>query len=318
MGAEKGAEAIVGEPTHVAGEHVPQIGDAILKHGQPIDAEAEREPLPDFVVKAAVAQHVGVNHAAPNHLQPVGAFADLKLALGAVTLDVHLRGGLGEGKMMRAKTRPHPIDLKEAGDERLKRPFEVPHVDATVDHQPFHLKEHRRVGLIPIFAVGAPGNHDADRRVLAPGEPGRRRGVASSHGAHLHGGGVSAQKPALAVRPGMEEEGVVRVAGRMFGRKVQSREVVKVILNVRPFGDGEPKVGEDGDHLLHHLQGGVDRSLTARRRRQREINALCQKLPLQGLGLERLFARADHRAQPVAKSIDQRALFPPLPRAHGP
>src|SRR3546814_1658693 len=52
------------------------------------------------------------------------------------------------------------IHLEERLHERLKRPFQMAHVDAAVDHQPFHLMEHRRVGGVGIRTIGAAGRSE--------------------------------------------------------------------------------------------------------------------------------------------------------------
>ena len=51
---------------------------------------------------------------------------------------------------------------------------------------------------------------------------------------------------------------------RMFGREIQRREIVEIVLDVRAFRDGETHVGEDGNHLVHHLHGRMDRAGAAR------------------------------------------------------
>ncbi len=47
---------------------------------------------------------------------------------------------------------------------------------------------------------------------------------------------------------------------RVLGREIQRGEVVEVVLDVRPLGEGEAHLGEDGDHLVHRLQGRVHAS----------------------------------------------------------
>src|SRR4029077_19340541 len=44
-----------------AGE-LAQVGDALARGGQPVEAEPEREARPRLWVDAAVAQHVGMHH----------------------------------------------------------------------------------------------------------------------------------------------------------------------------------------------------------------------------------------------------------------
>src|SRR5690606_254347 len=88
----------------------------------------------------------------------------------------------------------------------------------------------------------------------------------------LHRAGVGAQHLALArFRVGLQEEGVVHLPRRMLGREVQGREVVEVVLDVRPLGDREAHVGEDGDHLVHDLHGRVHPALAARAAGQGQV-----------------------------------------------
>jgi hypothetical protein len=63
---------------------------------------------------------------------------------------------------------------------------------------------------------------------------------------------------ARAVRLRIEVERVVHVARRMAFGEIQLVEVEIVGLDVRPFGDREAHVGEDGGELLDHLAHRMD------------------------------------------------------------
>src|ERR1700722_15996873 len=76
----EGGEAVVGEPAGVGGEHVAQVRHAVLQPAQAIDAEAEREALPDVRIDAAVDEDVRMDHAAADDLRPLASLADLHLA----------------------------------------------------------------------------------------------------------------------------------------------------------------------------------------------------------------------------------------------
>ena len=52
---------------------------------------------------------------------------------------------------------------------------------------------------------------------------------------------------------------------RMLGRDVERLEIVPVVLDVRPFGDGEAHVGEDRDDLVGDLAHRMDAPLGALR-----------------------------------------------------
>src|ERR1700757_3871126 len=123
----EGGEAIGGEPARVGGEHVAQVGHAVLQHPQPVDAEAEGEALPDVGIEAAVLQHVGMDHPAADDLHPAVALADLHVAAGAVAAHVHLGAGLGEREVVRAEPGLDQRGLEVAGDELVARPLQMPH-----------------------------------------------------------------------------------------------------------------------------------------------------------------------------------------------
>ena len=65
------------EPQVVVVEQ-PQVGDAVLEEGDPLDAHPEREaldPLGVVAVRSHVAEHVRVDHPGAEDLDPAGALA---------------------------------------------------------------------------------------------------------------------------------------------------------------------------------------------------------------------------------------------------
>ena len=116
-----------------------------------------------------------------------------------------------------------------------------------------------------------------------------------------------------------EEEGVVHLPRRMLRREVERGEVVEVVLDVGPFGDRETHLREDGDHLVHRAEGGVERAGPRRggggRVRSRALGG--------ELGVERggfqgfASARGDGGLDGVAQAVDLRPSFAALVRAHG-
>ncbi len=305
----------MGEPAHVGLEHRAQVRNAVLEHGQPVDAHAEGEALPFVRVEAAIAQHVRMDHAAAENFHPVVAGVQLQLAAGAVAADVHLGRRLGEREVVRPETRVDALDLEEPGDEGLQRPLQVAHVDVAVDHQPLDLMEHRGVGGVRILPEGAARGDDADRRRLTGGDPRGRGGGPRLQGADLHRAGVGAQHLALAVGVGAQEEGVVQFARGVLGREVQGGEIVPVVLDVRPLGDREAHLGEDRDQLVHHLHGRVHPALAPRARRQGQVDMLGRQPGLQLGGLQLGLARPQGGGDAVAQAIQQRAALAPLLRA---
>src|SRR5688572_10613079 len=58
------------EEAQVVLEERPQVVDAVAKHREPLDAHAERVAAPGRRVDAGVAQHVRMDHAAAQDLEP--------------------------------------------------------------------------------------------------------------------------------------------------------------------------------------------------------------------------------------------------------
>ena len=59
----------------------------------------------------------------------------------------------------------------------------------------------------------------------------------------------------------LDIEGVVHLPRRMLGRDVEGGEVVEVVLDVRPLGDAEAHLAEDGDDLVDGLADGMEAAL---------------------------------------------------------
>ena len=125
---------------------------------------------------------------------------------------------------------------------------------------------------------------------------------------------MGAQDLALAMRVGLKKEGVVHVARRMPWREVELGEIVVVALDVRPFGDGEAHVGEDGDDLVHHLAQGVDAAgLDARQADgQGHVLGLALELRLERDFPEDRAPRRERLRHLVFQRIDRRAVRPAL------
>ena len=97
---------------HVVVEEAPQVGDAVPQHRDPLDPDAEGEALDPLGVVAVLgdeAEHVGVDHAGAEDLDPALALAEVAALAagqraGAAALeagDVDLDAGLGEGEEVR-------------------------------------------------------------------------------------------------------------------------------------------------------------------------------------------------------------------------
>lgn len=187
------------QPAQVALEERPQIRNPVFQHRDPVDTHAEGEALPLGGVDPPRLQHLGMDHAGAEDLQPAFPLPDLQLAAGPVAADVDLGRGLGEGEMRGAEAQLDLIDLEEGAAELFQRPFQVGHRDVLPDRQPLDLVEHGRVGLVHVHAVDAAGADDAQGR------------AHRFHRADLDGRGMGAQdmgRAGVACRP-RHEEGVV-------------------------------------------------------------------------------------------------------------
>src|SRR3569833_853395 len=69
-------EAGGADPAQIAVEEVAQVRQAVFEHGDAVESHAPGEALIFVGVDAAVAQHIGVDHAAAENLQPVLALAE--------------------------------------------------------------------------------------------------------------------------------------------------------------------------------------------------------------------------------------------------
>lgn len=167
------------QPPQIAFVEGAQIRDAVLEHRQTLHAHAERETLPYGRIKPAIGQNARMDHARPQDFEPIAPFPDLAGLAGPADIDFH--GGLGEGEIGSAETYREMRLVEKNAQEFDEAAFEVAESDVFIDHQPFALVEHRRMGGVMIRAIGAARRDNANRRLLG------------EHGANLHAGGLSAQ-----------------------------------------------------------------------------------------------------------------------------
>src|SRR5260370_11976866 len=172
----------MGEPAHVGLEERATFRDAVFEHGDAIDPKPPSEALILVGIEPAIAQHVGMHHAAAENLHPILALAESDLAFVALALDIDLERRLRERKERRAKTHLDLIDLEERLAEFLQDPFQMAEVGALVDDEPLDLVEHGRVGLIAVASIGAAGDDNPNRRLLCQHGPDLHRlGIMSNH-----------------------------------------------------------------------------------------------------------------------------------------
>src|SRR3954451_19603265 len=142
-----------------------QVREAVPQHRDPLDAEAERKPLPLRRIEPDVPEDDRVDPARAAHLDPAGVLADAAAAAAADEAgDVELDRRLREREV--ARPHPHlPLRAEEPAEEFQHCPLQVGERDAAVDGQALDLQERRRVGRIGRVAAVAPsGRHEADRR----------------------------------------------------------------------------------------------------------------------------------------------------------
>ena len=157
------------------------------------------------------------------------------LATAQVTRNIHFGRWFGEGEVGGAHANPGLFAEHLFGkiEDAL---FEVGKRYVLVDIQAFYLMED---AVSPVgdrlVAENSPGADDPDGRFLV------------LHRTDLNRTGVCAQQD---VRIFRDEEGVLHVAGRMFGWKVQRREDVPVILDFGTFRHGVAQTGKDLDNLV--------------------------------------------------------------------
>ena len=154
----------------------------------------------------------------PSEFDPAGILADRAAVARADDAGSgQLGAGFGEWEVARTESRVRTPGRK-LRQEGVQRAFQVGHADAFVNVETFDLVKHRRVrGIERVRAVTAAGRDNPHRRL--PG----------FHSPDLDRRSVAAETS----RPRQIEPGP-GVARRVVGFEVQGREVVPVVLDVRP------------------------------------------------------------------------------------
>lgn len=135
--------------------------DAVLEHGDALDAHAKREAGPFFRIVVDAREHRRVDHARAQNFQPAGLRTHpASFAATHDALNVHFRARAGERK----KTGPEPHGRafsKNLLHENIHDAFEVAEGNVAVDHEAFDLVKHRRVGDVGVAPVHFAGGDDA-------------------------------------------------------------------------------------------------------------------------------------------------------------
>src|SRR6516164_5590222 len=85
---------------------------------------------------------------------------------------------------------------------------------------------------------------------------------------------MRAQHLAAAVGALAQIKRVLLLARGMLGRNVERSEVVKIVLDMRAFGDAEAHLAEDRHQLVDRLADGMDAAFRLGTHRQGDVDAL--------------------------------------------
>src|SRR5579859_2348772 len=141
------------------------VVDAVAQHPQTLHADAEGPARVALGVDLAGLEHVGMHHAAAQHLQPAGVLAHTATGAAAEhAADVHFRARLHEREVRWPKTQLEFVLLEEALHELCEGAAQMGHAHALIHQQPLHLVEHGRMGHVVVMAVSTSHGDDADGR----------------------------------------------------------------------------------------------------------------------------------------------------------
>ena len=127
---------------------------------------------------------------------------------------------------------------------------------------------------------------------------------------------MRAQNHALPVVVIGEIERVVLLTGWMFGRNVQRRKIMPVVLNVGAFGHREAHFAEDGDDFVGRLADGMNAAFLFGTDRQGYIDLFFHQLGVDGgLGKDG-FPSLEHSGNLVFQRVQRRAGILAFGRVH--
>ncbi len=127
---------------------------------------------------------------------------------------------------------------------------------------------------------------------------------------------MGAQKHARAVRLLVEIKRVVLLPGRVLGGHVERAEIIKVILDVRPFGDIEAQVAPDLNDLLPHVADRVDGAAHLGADRQGDINAFRLQPQFKSGAAQHLLALGEGRGDLGLQLVELGSKAPALLGLH--
>src|SRR6056300_855467 len=183
-----------------------KIGDAIFQHRNPFNPHTKSKSLIFFWIIAAIFQNAWIDHARSENFQPIITSTNFQRTIIAGTANINFGGWLGKGKIAWPKPHRQIINAKKGTAEINQTAFEMPHMNAVANDQPFTLMKHRRMCGVMVRPIGAPGNNDADWWLIG------------LHGPDLHWRSMRAKHLAFAIGVGWQVERVMLLTGGVFGR----------------------------------------------------------------------------------------------------
>ena len=156
--------------------------------------------------------------------------------------DVHLDGRLREREVGGTQARLALL-AEYVARELVQHALQIAQRDVPVDDKAFHLVEHGRVRRIVVRAEHPARAEHLDGRSLLLHQPDLPRTR------------LRAQQEIF-----RDIEGILHVAGGMIGGRIERREIVVVVLDLRPFKDLETHAREHVDEHILHARDGVQRA----------------------------------------------------------
>src|ERR1700745_1733460 len=122
------------EPAQIGFVKSSQIGNAVFEHCDPLDPHTKGKALIFGGVDATIYQHLWVDHAAAEDLQPITAGADLQLATGARAADIDLGRRLGKREVAGPEADRQVVHAEKRAAEFDQAAFEMSHMGRPVDY----------------------------------------------------------------------------------------------------------------------------------------------------------------------------------------
>ena len=156
--------------------------------------------------------------------------------------DVHLDGRLREREVGGTQARLALL-AEYVARELVQHALQIAQRDVPVDDKAFHLVEHGRVRRVVVRAEHPARAEHLDGRFLLLHQPDLPRAR------------LRAQQEIV-----RDIEGILHVAGGVIGGRIERREVVVVVLDLRPFKDLKPHAREHIDEHIFDARDGVQRA----------------------------------------------------------